>query len=89
MVVVVGRGSRRPDLSGAASCTPRGGNGVGDPFVQVSATGSPQLVLISQNSFDSNKLKTLSKGTLWSSLGVTCNIRSARSCASTLTITGS
>jgi hypothetical protein len=53
---------------------PRAKQGVGDPFVQISATGAPQLVLISQNSYVTNKVKTLSKGTLWSSLGVTCNI---------------
>jgi hypothetical protein len=53
---------------------PRAKNGVGDPFVQIAATGSPQLVLISQNSYISQSLKTLPKRTLWSSLGVTCNI---------------
>jgi len=47
---------------------------VGDPFVQLGATGSAQLVAISQASWVSNSVKTLSKGTLWSSIGVTCNV---------------
>ena len=55
---------------------PRAKHGIGDPFVQIAGTGSPQLVLISQNSYVSQNLKTLSKGTLWSSLGVTCSIGS-------------
>ena len=64
------------ELLCSATGIPRAKHGVGDPFVQISATGSPQLVLISQNSYVTNNLKTLSKGTLWSSLGVTCNIGS-------------
>jgi hypothetical protein len=64
------------ELLCSATGIPRAKHGVGDPFVQISATGSPQLVLISQNSYVSNNLKTLSKGTLSSSLGVTCNIGS-------------
>jgi hypothetical protein len=55
---------------------PRPKGPVGDPFVQISAKGSPRLVLISQNSYISQSSKTLSKRTLWSSLGVTCNIGS-------------
>jgi hypothetical protein len=47
---------------------------VGDPFVQLGATGRAQLVAISQASWVSNSVKTLSKGTLWSALGVTCNL---------------
>ena len=62
------------ELLCSAAGVPRAKQGVGDPFVQISATGAPQLVLISQDSYISNKVKTLSKGTLWSSLGVTCNI---------------
>src|ERR1700735_34537 len=38
---------------------------VGDPFVQISATGRPQLVLISQDSFVTENIKTLTNGTLW------------------------
>jgi len=64
------------ELLCGASGIPRAKHGVGDPFVQISATGSPQLVLISQNSYVGSTAKTLSKGTLWSSLGVTCNIGS-------------
>ncbi len=53
---------------------PRTKSPVGDPFVQLGATGPAQLVAISQASWVSNSVKTLSKGTLWSSIGVTCNI---------------
>lgn len=56
---------------------PRARHGTGDPFVQIAATGRPQLVLISQDSYQSSKLRTLSNGTLWRSLGVTCNIQSS------------
>jgi hypothetical protein len=60
----------------SAKGIPRAKQGVGDPFVQIAASGSARPVLISQNSFVSQNLKTLSKGTLWKSLGVTCNIGS-------------
>ncbi len=53
---------------------PRTKSPVGDPFVQLGATGSATLVAISQASWVSNSVKTLSKGTLWSSIGVTCNV---------------
>ena len=71
--------SNRPatELLCSAKGIPRAKHGTGDPFVQISATGSPQLVLISQNSYVSNNLKTLPKGTLWSSIGVTCHVGSA------------
>jgi hypothetical protein len=59
-----------------ATGVPRAKHGVGDPAVQLSRTGKPQLVLISQDSYSSNTLKTLSKGTGWSSIGVTCTIGS-------------
>jgi hypothetical protein len=49
-------------------------HGVGDPFVQIGASGPPQLVLISQNSYVTQSLKSLTKGTMWRSIGVTCNI---------------
>jgi len=64
------------DLLCSAKGIPRAKHGIGDPFVQIAATGSPQLVLISQDSYVSNTLKTLSKGNLWSSIGVTCNVGS-------------
>jgi hypothetical protein len=64
------------ELLCSAKGIPRAKRGIGDPFVQIAATGSPQLVPISQDSYVSNTLKTLSKGTLWSSIGVTCNVGS-------------
>ena len=51
----------------------RSGN-VGDPFVQLAATGSPRLVLISQDSFVGNKATKLGAGSIWSRLGVTCKV---------------
>ena len=53
---------------------PRTKSPVGDPFVQLAATGPAQLVAISQASWISNSVKTLSQGTLWSGVGVTCNV---------------
>lgn len=64
------------ELLCSAKGIPRAKHGIGDPFVQIAASGSPQLVLISQDSYVTNHLKTLSKGTLWSSIGVTCNVGS-------------
>ncbi|MGO9753706.1 MAG: hypothetical protein ACLP8S_11450 [Solirubrobacteraceae bacterium] len=64
------------ELLCSAKGIPRTKHGTGDPFVQIGATGSPELVLISQDSYVSNTLKTLPKGTLWSSIGVTCHIGS-------------
>jgi hypothetical protein len=62
-------------LCGAAGVPrPKHGGPVGDPFVQIKASGAPQLVLISQNSFAGKTVHTLAKGTLWHSIGVTCNI---------------
>ena len=60
--------------SAAGIPRPKHGGPAGDPFVQISASGPPQLVLISQDSFVSNTVHTLTKGTLWHSIGVTCNI---------------
>jgi hypothetical protein len=53
---------------------PHSNPNVGDPFVDIAATGSARLVLLSQNSWVGTKTVTLSKGTLWSLLGVTCNV---------------
>jgi hypothetical protein len=51
---------------------------VGDPFVQLAATGKPELVLISQDTYiPGSKPTTLAKGSLWSSRGVTCSVGSA------------
>jgi len=47
---------------------------VGDPFVQLAATGKPVLILISQDTFATNKIKTLASGSTWSSRGVTCHV---------------
>ena len=60
--------------SGAGVPRPKHGGSVGDPFGQIGASGPPQLVLISQDSFVGNTIHTLAKGTLWHSIGVTCNI---------------
>jgi hypothetical protein len=60
--------------SGAGVPRPKHGGPAGDPFVQIGASDSPQLVLISQDSFVGNTIHTLAKGTLWQSVGVTCNI---------------
>jgi hypothetical protein len=46
----------------------------GDPFVQIAATGKPQLVLISQDVFAATKESTLASGSTWSSRGVTCQV---------------
>ena len=56
---------------------PKHGGNVGDPYVQIAATGLPQLVLISQDSYVTSKLKTLAPGTTWKSVGVTCTVASA------------
>jgi hypothetical protein len=53
---------------------PKGGGGVGDPFVQLKHTGKPQLVLRSQDSFVGSKPATLHVGQRWSALGVTCQV---------------
>jgi hypothetical protein len=53
---------------------PHSNPNVGDPNVDIAATGSPRLLLLSQNSFVGTKTVTLSKGTLWSVLGVTCHV---------------
>jgi hypothetical protein len=59
-----------------ATGVPRAKHGEGDPAVQLGRTVRPQLLLISQDSYVSNKLKTLAKGTVWSSGGITCQIGS-------------
>jgi hypothetical protein len=53
---------------------PKGGGGVGDPFVQLKHTGKPQLVLRSQDSFVGSKPATLHVGQRWTALGVTCQV---------------
>jgi hypothetical protein len=51
--------------------------GVGDAgFVQLSASGKPGLLRLSQNSFVSGTTATLGKDRLWSQLGVTCHTAS-------------
>jgi hypothetical protein len=47
----------------------------GDPgFVSIGKTGKPTLLRLSQDSFVSDHIVTLSKGAKWSSLGVTCTL---------------
>jgi hypothetical protein len=47
----------------------------GDPAVTLAATGKPQLVLISQDSYPSTATpRTLGAGRTWSARGVTCKI---------------
>ncbi len=58
----------------SAKGIPKTKSPVGDPFVQIGATGPAQLVAISQASWVGSSVKTLSNGTLWSSIGVTCNV---------------
>ena len=50
-------------------------HGIGDPAVQLTRTGRPQLVRISQCSWSScSKAATLGTGARWSALGVTCTV---------------
>ncbi len=50
-------------------------HGIGDPAVQLTRTGRPQLVKISQCSWSScSKVATLRTGARWSALGVTCTV---------------
>ena len=58
----------------SAAGIPRAKHGLGDPFVQLTAHGKAQLVLISQESFVGHKAKTLRAGARWSRLGVTCKL---------------
>jgi hypothetical protein len=47
----------------------------GDPgFVSIGPTGKPKLLRLSQNSFVSHKLKTLTAGTTWKFNGVSCTV---------------
>jgi hypothetical protein len=47
----------------------------GDPgFVSIGKTGKPTLLRLSQDSFVSDHIVTLSSGAKWSSLGVTCTL---------------
>lgn len=58
----------------SARGVPRPKGRAGDPYVQIAATGRPRLILVSQDSYVTNTLTTLSTGTLWRSLGVSCSI---------------
>jgi hypothetical protein len=53
---------------------PHSSPNVGDPFVQLAATGKPVLILISQDTFATSKIQTLASGSTWSSRGVTCHV---------------
>jgi hypothetical protein len=47
----------------------------GDPgFVQLAKTGRPRLLRLSQDSYIGNMPTRLSRGTTWTSLGVTCTV---------------
>ncbi len=53
---------------------PKGKKGIGDPFVQIGKRGKAQLILQSQSPFEGSTPTTLSKGSTWSSLGVSCTV---------------
>ena len=59
--------------SAAGIPTPRHGFGDGG-FVQLAATGGPQTLRLSQDSFVGTDSRLLGQGTLWSALGVTCSV---------------
>jgi hypothetical protein len=48
--------------------------GTGDPFVQVARTGKPQLVLVSQDEYETNHATVLGTGSSWGKLGVVCTV---------------
>jgi len=52
----------------------------GDPYVQLTRTGKPKLVLISQFSYVTDHSTRLSNGTTWSSVGVTCKLGKTVKC---------
>ncbi|MGI8412005.1 MAG: hypothetical protein ACR2LV_04370 [Solirubrobacteraceae bacterium] len=56
---------------------PKHQGGVGDSFVQIAARGRPQLVLISQSSFEATRRAKLRRGTLWTARGISCHIGSS------------
>ena len=59
--------------SAAGIPTPKQGFGDGG-FVQLAATGGPQTLRLSQDSFVGTDSRLLGQGTLWSALGVTCSV---------------
>jgi hypothetical protein len=59
---------------------PKHGGSVGDPFVQLKSSGRPQLVLLSQFSYETTHSTKLSNGSTWSSLGVTCKVGKTVTC---------
>lgn len=63
-VLCVGPGIPRPKNFGP----------VGDPFVQISVLGRPQIVPISQLSWVAGRRAHLGRGRLWNQLGVTCHL---------------
>ncbi len=70
------KGKRATTVLCSGKGIPRAKRGVGDPFVQLSAHGKAELVLLSQDSFEaSGTPATLRTGSAWSSVGVTCTIR--------------
>src|SRR5579875_1881175 len=71
-------GQKATDVICGAKGLPAPKHGVGDPFVQISAQGKPQVIRLSQDSFVGKKAATLSSGMKWSSLGVTCTVTTAK-----------
>jgi hypothetical protein len=64
-----------PRPRGAAKGAP------GDPFVQITRSGKPKLVLISQFSYETTHSEKLVNGTIWRSVGVTCKLGSTVRCS--------
>jgi hypothetical protein len=53
---------------------PKSGHQGGDPFVVLSRTGRPQLVLLSQREFPAGKPKTLPNHSDWAKNGISCGV---------------
>jgi hypothetical protein len=68
-------GAKATDVLCSAAGIPTPKHGFGDGgFVQLAAAGGPQTLRLSQDSFAGVQSKRLGQGTLWSALGVTCNV---------------
>lgn len=58
----------------SAAGIPRAKTGEGDPFVQMGRTGKAQLVLVSQDEYETNKATILGTGSSWGRAGVVCTV---------------
>ena len=58
----------------SAAGIPRPEGPVGDPLVQIGWQGKPNVVLVSQNEFETSKIATLKRGATWDQLGVACKV---------------